>query len=149
MKLLLPLAPSLAAAAAAALPKGPSVLEERQIATLCDQFGTWNGIGYTVSNNLYGESSATSGSQCTYVDSNLVVGLSWHTTWQWTGGAGIVKSYASSAANIPAGRTISSILTMLTTATWTYSTSTVQADVAYDLMTTSTGSGGSYEVMIW
>ncbi len=60
-----------------------------------------------------------------------------------------MKSYANAAAEITLGSTISSIITMLTTATWTYNTTSVRATVAYDLITQSTGSGGDYEVLIW
>ena len=77
MKLILLLVPSLAAA---------------QIVTLCDQFGTWSSVGYNVYNSLFGQGSATSGSKCTSVDTNALVGVGWHTVWQWTGGANIVKS---------------------------------------------------------
>ena len=48
-----------------------------------DTCGQWDSIAtgsYTVYNNLWGESSATSGSQCFGVDSVRGDAVSWHTT---------------------------------------------------------------------
>lgn len=148
MKLLVLLMCSLAVAA----PMRRSSLDRRQVATLCDQFGYWSGNGYEINNNNWGKASATSGSQCTYVDGSSSTGVSWHTTWTWTGGNG-VKSYANSGRQIPKGHTIASINSMPTSVSWQYNTSSIRANVAYDFFTAEdpnhAKSSGDYELMIW
>src|SRR4051794_17426728 len=118
----------------AALPMGPHYhpLRRRQVATLCDQYGYWSGNGYEVNNNNWGKSSATSGSQCTYVDSASSGGVSWHTTWTWDGNPGRVKSYAGSERQIAKGPVISSIKSMPTSVSWQYHTGNIGANVAHD-----------------
>ena len=63
--------------------------------TLCDQFGYYASGSYSVNNNLWGEDAGT-GSQCSYVNSISNSGISWYTTWTWSGGQNSVKSYANS-----------------------------------------------------
>ena len=62
----------------------PATIEKR-----ADYCGQWdnkvNGV-YTTYNNLWGQSDATSGSQCTGVDSLTGSTLKWHTSWSWAGG---------------------------------------------------------------
>lgn len=50
--------------------------------------------------NLWGSSAATSGSQCTGVDSLSGSTLKWHTKWSWAGGSYNVKSYANVVTKI-------------------------------------------------
>lgn len=123
-----------------------------QVATLCGQYSTYASGNYEFNNNLWGESSGT-GSQCTYVDSVSSSGVSWYTTYSWSGGASDVKSYAYSGRVIPTGMLISQISSMPTSASWQYSTTSISADVAYDLFTASdpdhSTSSGDYELMIW
>ncbi|AEO68296.1 c396e94d-c968-42cc-96f7-73d53db5c633 [Thermothielavioides terrestris] len=146
MKLLL-----FVSALAAATPLGS--LEPRQQATLCDQYGYWSGNGYEVNNNLWGESAATSGSQCTYVDGSSSGGVQWHTTWTWNGGDNNVKSFAYSGRQITKGQKISSISSIQTSVSWSYSNTNIRADVAYDIFTAAdpnhSTSSGDYELMIW
>ncbi|KAJ4300572.1 hypothetical protein N0V88_003251 [Collariella sp. IMI 366227] len=127
--------------------------EKRQVATLCDQFGYWSGNGYDVNNNNWGKNEATSGSQCTYVDSSSSGGVGWHTEWTWEGGSGKVKSYAYSGRQVKRGHTISSIKSMDTSVSWTYDGSNIRANVAYDIFTAEdpnhSTSSGDFEVMIW
>lgn len=52
----------------------------------CDQWGTVETGSYTVYNNLWGQDSATSGSQCFGVDGLDGDSLSWHASWSWEGG---------------------------------------------------------------
>ncbi|KAG7291169.1 hypothetical protein NEMBOFW57_001181 [Staphylotrichum longicolle] len=147
MKLLLPLFTSLAAATPLAS------LSPRQQATLCDQYSYWQGNGYELNNNNWGKSAATSGSQCTYVDGSSGNGVQWHTTWTWRGGENNVKSYPYSGRQFSRGRKISSINSMPTSVTWSYSTTDIRANVAYDVFTAAdpnhANSGGDYELMIW
>ncbi|KAL2129736.1 hypothetical protein VTI74DRAFT_7383 [Chaetomium olivicolor] len=116
-------------------------------------FGYWSGNGYEVNNNNWGKSSATSGSQCTYVDSSSSSGVSWHTTWTWEGSSGKVKSYAYSGRQIQKGHTIASISSMQTSVSWSYEGNDIRANVAYDIFTAEdpnhSTSSGDYEVMIW
>jgi len=129
-----------------------TAFDKRQQATLCDQYGYWSGNGYEVNNNNWGK-SAGSGSQCTYVDSASGSGVSWHTTWQWSGGENNVKSYANCGKQVPKGRKISSINSLQTSVSWSLSNTNVRADVAYDIFTAAdpnhSTSSGDYELMIW
>ncbi|KAI8932654.1 hypothetical protein NX059_010150 [Plenodomus lindquistii] len=117
-----------------------------------DYCGQWDSAvtgTYTVYNNLWGQGDATSGSQCTGVDGLSGNTVKWHTSWSWAGGAGHVKSYANVVTKIPQ-KALSSIKTLPSTFNWSYSGSSLVANVAYDLFTASTASGTSeYEVMIW
>jgi xyloglucan-specific endo-beta-1,4-glucanase len=147
------LIPFLLATLTTAVPMGSSPLHRRQTATLCEKNGYWSGNGYEVNNNNWGADSASSGSQCTYVDSSSSTGVSWHTTWTWEGNEGRVKSYAHSGRQIARGNTIASIKSMPTEVSWNYNTSDVRANVAYDFFTAQdpnhSSSGGDYELMIW
>lgn len=78
---------SLASTAAIALaaPTTPaSALSKR--ADFCGQWDSTTTGVYTVYNNLWGSSAATSGSQCTGVDGLSGSTLKWHTKWSWAGG---------------------------------------------------------------
>nr|AAM77701.1 endoglucanase [Ovatospora brasiliensis] len=127
--------------------------ERRQQVSLCGQSSSWSGNGYQLNNNLWGQSRATSGSQCTYLDSSSNSGIHWHTTWTWEGGEGEVKSYAYSGRQVSTGLTIASIDSMQTSVSWEYNTTDIQANVAYDIFTAEDPdhehSSGDYEVMIW
>lgn len=126
---------------------------KRQIQTLCDQYEYWSGNGYEANNNLWGRDAATSGEQCTYIDGASDGGVQWHTTWTWDGSPDDVKSYVNAGKQVEIGRTISSISTMQTSASWAYDTQNVRANVAYDIFTAADPnhdkSSGDYEVMIW
>jgi xyloglucan-specific endo-beta-1,4-glucanase len=130
-----------------------TMLEARQQKTLCEQYAYWSGNGYEANNNMWGKSSATSGQQCLFVDSNSASGVSWRTTWTWQGGQNNVKSYPYVGRQLQKGRTIASIGKMQTSATWKYSTSNHRAAVAYDIFTAANpnhpNSGGDFEIMIW
>lgn len=147
MRLTLPLYASLVAAA-------PSVsVEKRQQTTLCDQYAYWSGNGYEINNNLWGRGSASSGSQCTYVDGSSANDVRWRTTWTWQGGENNVKSYVYSGKQVARGRKINSFNSMQTSVTWSYNNMNVRANVAYDIFTAAdpnhVNSSGDYELMIW
>ncbi|KAK4143132.1 glycoside hydrolase [Dichotomopilus funicola] len=129
-----------------------TAVDKRQTATLCEQYGYWSGNGYEVNNNNWGK-DAGSGQQCTYVDNASSSGVTWHTTWNWSGGENNVKSYANCGLQVPAGRLVSSINSMKTSVSWTLTNSNVRADVAYDIFTAADPnhdhSSGDYELMIW
>ncbi|KAF2849149.1 glycoside hydrolase family 12 protein [Plenodomus tracheiphilus IPT5] len=62
---------------------------------------------------------------------------------------GHVKSYANVVTKI-SQKALSSIKTLPSTWSWSYSGTSLVANVAYDLFTSSTASGSAeYEVMIW
>ncbi|KAL1651459.1 hypothetical protein SLS61_005410 [Didymella pomorum] len=136
------------AALALAAPTTPaSVLSKR--ADFCGQWDNQVQGSYTIYNNLWGRDQATSGSQCTGVDGLSGSTLKWHTKWSWAGGAGHVKSYANVVTKVTQ-KAISSITSLPSTWTWTYTGSNIVANVAYDIFTGATATGSAqYEVMIW
>lgn len=131
----------------------PPSIVPRQQQTLCDLYAYWSGNGYELLNNLWGKDSATSGSQCTYLDGASNTGVQWHTTWTWDGAPNNVKSYPYMGRQVTKGRTISSISKMPTSVTWSYNNEDIRANVAYDVFTAvdpnHANSGGDYELMIW
>lgn len=63
----------------------PTPIEKR--ADSCGQWDTIETGSYTVYNNLWGQGSADSGSQCFGVDGLNGNSISWHASWSWSGGA--------------------------------------------------------------
>jgi len=125
----------------------PAALAERAT-TFCGQFDLTTISPYTIFNNLWGEASATSGSQCTTVTGVTNGKLVWSTSWTWAGGQGDVKSYAN--AQITSNKVLSTITTIPTTWDWTITGSSIVADVSYDtFLSTSANGAAEYEVMIW
>ena len=59
----------------------PSKTIEERAASNCGQWDTVQTGTYTVYNNLWGESAASSGSQCMSVDGLSGSTLKWHTTY--------------------------------------------------------------------
>ncbi|KAF2034846.1 endoglucanase-like protein A precursor [Setomelanomma holmii] len=144
---------------AAASPVGTPVAAlvtpvRRQAASLCSQYAYYAVNDYAFNNNLWGQSAATSGSQCTYVDSTSSSGVKWHTTWTWQGGDDNVKSFVNAGKQFAKGLLISNIESIPTSIQWTCDApSNVRADVAYDIFTAQDPnhdtSSGDYELMIW
>lgn len=93
-------------------------LEERSTQT-CDQWGSVQTGTYTVYNNLWGQSSATSGSQCTTVTGLTNGILSWKTAWTWAGGPSSVKSYSNAALDFTATK-LSAISSLRAVWSWKY-----------------------------
>ncbi|KAI0123211.1 concanavalin A-like lectin/glucanase domain-containing protein [Xylariales sp. AK1849] len=121
--------------------------------TFCGQYDSADqGKNYYVINNLWGESYASSGSECTTLKGASGDGVSWSTQWMWAGGDGYVKSYPH-ASLVYTPKLLSAISTMPSTFDWSYSTSNIKADVAYDLFTSSSSNSqatdGEYELMVW
>lgn len=105
--------------------------------------------GYTIYNNLWNESAATSGSQCFTLNGLSSGVLSWATTWSWSGGSGQVNSYANAVATITATQ-LSAISSIPSQWSWSYTGTDIVADVAYDLFTSSSASGDDeFEIMVW
>lgn len=129
----------------------PALIPAALAQTSCDQYAVFTGSDYIVSNNLWGQ-SAGSGFGCVTAES-LSGSASWHADWQWSGGQNNVKSYQNSQIPIPQKRTVNSISSMPTTASWSYTGSDIRANVAYDLFTAANPNhvtySGDYELMIW
>ncbi|KAL4919447.1 concanavalin A-like lectin/glucanase domain-containing protein [Aspergillus aurantiobrunneus] len=117
----------------------------------CDQYGGTSSDGYSISNNLWGMDSGT-GSQCTTLNSVSSSGISWQTKWQWSGGDSSVKSFPNSGKELTKAL-VSDIASISTSADWSYDSSDIRADVAYDLFTAADINhvtySGDYELMIW
>jgi len=128
----------------------PTATVEKRAVTKC---GTWDGIPsgtYTVWQNLWGKDSATSGSQCSTVNSFSGGSIAWSTSWTWAGGSYSVKSYANVEPTTFTVKKVSAISSIPSTWRWSYSGSNIVADVAYDLFTSSSAGGSNeYEIMIW
>ena len=73
---------------------------------------------YTVYQDLWGESAATSGSQCTTVNSLSGTTLAWSTSWTWAGGSSSVKSYANVVVTETTEKQISAITSIPSTWEW-------------------------------
>jgi xyloglucan-specific endo-beta-1,4-glucanase len=118
-------------------------------ADFCGQWDNQINGPYTTYNNLWGKAQASSGSQCTGVDSFSGNTLKWHTKWSWAGGPGQVKSYANVVTKITQ-KAISQVTSLPSTWSWNYSGNSIIANVAYDLFTGASATGSAqYEVMIW
>lgn len=96
----------------------PTATLEKRAATYCGQWDSVVTGTYTVYNNLWGESAATSGSQCTTVTSDVSNSLVWSTSWTWAGGPYNVKSYANAVVTQATQKQLSAISTIPTTWKW-------------------------------
>ncbi|KIP09317.1 glycoside hydrolase family 12 protein [Phlebiopsis gigantea 11061_1 CR5-6] len=131
----------------------PTDLENRasiDTSSHCGQWDTVTASQYELLLDLWGESGATSGSQCSNLVSLSGSTISWKTTWTWTGGSG-VKSFSNIQLNTGVNTQLSAISSMPTVWQWSQSSSgTIVADVAYDLFTSNTAGGSNTnEIMIW
>lgn len=90
-------------------------LSKRDICTEWDVIAA--GGAYTLYQNLWGQSSASSGWQCTGLDYENGNEVSWHTSWDWQGGPGQVKSYTNVEYLLNA-RQLSSISSIPTSWDW-------------------------------
>lgn len=94
----------------------PTKVEKRST-TICGQWDSVATGSYTVYQDLWDESAATSGSQCTTVKSLSSSTLAWSTSWSWAGGSSSVKSYANAVLTM-ADTQLSAITTLPTTWKW-------------------------------
>ncbi|PFH53565.1 glycoside hydrolase family 12 protein [Amanita thiersii Skay4041] len=136
----------------------PKTLQKRG-AVLTAQFATEsedNGR-FILENNLWGEASATSGSQSSQVTTVNGNTITWHTIYTWAGGPFNVKSYANLDLRVGLGKALSSINSIQTSWSWTYTSASADlvADVSYDLwLSNNPSSGGAsssstFEIMVW
>ncbi|KAG0635424.1 concanavalin A-like lectin/glucanase domain-containing protein [Tuber brumale] len=132
-----------------------SILLNAYAAVAADFCGQWDSVttsnNYIIYNNLWGVNSATSGSQCTGLDSASGKSVAWHTTWSWTSGLANIKSFPN-ANLVFTPKTIADIGSIKSTMKYSYTSTTgAVANVAYDLFTSRTAGSdiSEYEVMIW
>ncbi|KAJ6595869.1 glycoside hydrolase family 12 protein [Mycena vulgaris] len=115
----------------------------------CGLFDSVTAGSYSLLLNQWGASGASSGSDCANLVSFTGTTLAWKTVWTWTGGNG-VKSFTNINVNSPLNKQLSAISSIPATWTWSQSTSSVVADVAYDLFTSNSAGGSAVnEIMIW
>ncbi|KAG6805713.1 hypothetical protein H0H92_014283, partial [Tricholoma furcatifolium] len=129
----------------------PSNLAKRlDTSSYCGQYDTVTAGQYTLNLDQWGESGATSGSDCASITSQSGTDIAWTTTWTWTGGTG-VKSYTNVGLDDGLNVQLSAISSIPTSWDWSQSSSgTIVADVAYDIFTSDTSGGSNAnEIMIW
>jgi len=127
----------------------PTPTLDKRATTICGQWDTVATGTYTIYQDLWGEASASSGSQCTTVTSDSSGSLAWSTSWTWAGGSNSVKSYASAAVDMTSKK-LSAISSIPSTWKWSYTGSNIVADVSYDMFTSATSGGSNaYEIMVW
>ncbi|KAK8058047.1 endoglucanase a precursor [Apiospora phragmitis] len=128
----------------------PGVLA--QTIALCDLYAYHSTNGYEILNNLWGKDTANSGSQCTYYNGSSGNGIAWSSTWTWKGAESNVESYVYAGRQFTR-RLVSQINSLPTSVDWTYNTTFIGANVAYDIFTSTDrdhgNSNGDYELMIW
>jgi xyloglucan-specific endo-beta-1,4-glucanase len=129
------------------------VSQVQEQVSLCTQYAYHAANGYEILNNLWGQDTATSGSQCTYYDGAAVPGIKWSTQWTWNGAQDNVKSYAYAGKILDKGSIVSKVKSMPTTLKWKYDVNTMRCNVAYDVFTAEdpnhVNSSGDFELMIW
>jgi len=116
------------------------------------QYGSATTGTYILYNDLWGEATATSGSQCSEIESLSGSTVTWETSWTWAGGPSNVKSYAQIQDGAPTDYVQLSDITSYTTEwSWSYSGDDIVADVSYDTFTCSDSTSGctDFEVMVW
>ncbi|KAH8702443.1 xyloglucanase 2 [Talaromyces proteolyticus] len=124
--------------------------EESQFAQLLDFVYDILGAGaFNLDKNRWGEDNG-SGSGCIGVDSPSGDKFAWHATWSWSGGAGKVKSYQNALPTNYTPAQLCSFPSIPSTWDWSYTSSDLIADVAYDIFTGSSATGSAeFEIMIW
>ncbi|KAL8829983.1 MAG: hypothetical protein Q9170_005940 [Blastenia crenularia] len=133
------LAFSLAAPTKVLEPRGPSQ---------CGQYSSISTGSYTIYSNEWGASTG-SGSQCSQIDGLSGTSLAWSTTWTWSGGTNIVKSYTNVESPMTS-KPLSQYTSIPTTWSWSYSGTSLRANVAYDtFLGTCPTCAQAYEVMVW
>jgi xyloglucan-specific endo-beta-1,4-glucanase len=125
----------LAASMAALVHASALVPRQSHVESLCGLYAYWSNDNYELLNNLWGKDTATSGSQCTYLDGTAGGGIQWSSTWTWNGSPDSVKSYPYAGRKVAKGRKISDVTRMPTAVTWKYDRTDIRANVAYDVFT--------------
>ncbi|KAA8565621.1 hypothetical protein EYC84_009473 [Monilinia fructicola] len=143
--------PLLFSGAAIAAPAASKTLKARST-QICGQYDSVATGAYTVYQNLWGKDQATSGSQCSTVESLNDANIAWSSSWSWQGASNQVKSYANVALGsvTKTGVQVSSISSIPAVWKWGYTGTSIVADVSWDIFTAATAGGtNQYEIMIW
>lgn len=93
---------------------GKPILEVRDTVDTSVYCGQWDSVAagsYSLLLDLWGESGATSGSQCSHLTSLDGSTVSWTTNWTWVGGTG-VKSFSNIQLNEGINTQVSAISSM-------------------------------------
>lgn len=93
---------------------GTPVLEARDTVDTSVYCGQWDSVAvgsYSLLLDLWDESGATSGSQCSHLTSLDGSTVSWTTNWTWVGGTG-VKSFSNIQLNEGINTQVSAISSM-------------------------------------
>lgn len=93
---------------------GTPILEDRDTVDTSVYCGQWDSVAagsYSLLLDLWGESGATSGSQCSQLTSLDGSTVSWTTNWTWVGGTG-VKSFSNIQLNDGINTQVSAISSM-------------------------------------
>jgi xyloglucan-specific endo-beta-1,4-glucanase len=96
----------------------PTPTLEKRATTICGQWDTVVTGTYTLYQDLWGESAATSGSQCSTFTSLSGNTMVWSTAYTWAGGPYSVKSYANVVVTQSTGYELSAINTIETVYDW-------------------------------
>jgi xyloglucan-specific endo-beta-1,4-glucanase len=157
--------PFLFASLALATPAPDKVLKQRST-QVCGQWTTVETGTYTLWEDQWGISAATSGSQCATINSVINNIINWSTSWTWLGGPYSVKSYTNVALTTT-GQQLSSISSIPTLWDWrydphlhqtltytdsypSYTGSSIVGDVSYDMFTAASPTGSNeFEIMVW
>ncbi|KAJ7503036.1 endocellulase [Mycena galericulata] len=124
--------------------------------TISGQYDCLAAGGFTLCQNLWGESAGV-GSQTSTLVSSSTQTVSWSTNYTWANGPNNVKSYANVQSTAAKGVQLANIASAPTSWQWNYATqsSGIRADVSYDIWFGKASSGSpatsasSYEIMIW
>ncbi|KAF8901162.1 glycoside hydrolase family 12 protein [Gymnopilus junonius] len=115
----------------------------------CGQWDTVTAGQYSLLLDQWGASSASSGESCASLSSLNGNTIAWKTNYTWNGGSG-VKSFTNMQLNANLNKQLSAIKSIPVTWNWQQSSSSVQADIAFDIFTSSTAGGSNVnEIMIW
>lgn len=94
---------------------GTPVLEARDTVDTSVYCGQWDSVAagpYSLLLNLWGESAATSGSQCSHLTSLDGTTVAWVTNWTWAGASTSVKSFSNIQLNEGINTQVSAISSM-------------------------------------
>ncbi|KAF8146864.1 endocellulase [Mycena galopus ATCC 62051] len=124
--------------------------------TIAGQYDCLPAGGFTLCQNLWGESLGVGGQNSTLM-SATTESVAWVTNYTWSTNPNQVKSYANVQSTAAHGVQLQNIASAPTTWNWTYATQSVgiRADVSYDIWFGKASSGSpatsasSYEIMIW
>ncbi|KAL8953432.1 MAG: hypothetical protein Q9222_000706 [Ikaeria aurantiellina] len=126
----------------------PTAVLQPRVPSQCGQYSSISTGSYTIASNEWGASTGT-GSQCSQIDGLSGNSLAWSTTWTWSGGTNNVKSYTNVQSPMTS-KPLSQYTSIPTTWSWSYSGTSLRANVAYDtFLGTCPSCAQAYEVMVW